>query len=101
MAQMQIKDSSGQPLDEVVIEMGATEVTDLLVSLSQLDDGTNDHAFYRAPDGSAIAIYTPDTDPTPLQKGTDWWIGPLILVAVLLVVVGAFTVARGLVNLLF
>lgn len=98
---MQIKDLAGKPLTEVVIEMEPAEVTNLLVGLSQLDDGTNDHAFLRSPDGSAIAIYTHDTDPTPLQRGTDWWIGPLILLAVVLVVVGAFTVAKGVVALLF
>jgi hypothetical protein len=31
----------------------------------------------------------------------DWWVGPIILLVVLFVAVGAFTIARGLVHSLF
>lgn len=82
------------------MRLNENEVTDLLIAASQLDGG-DDHALVQASDGRAIAIYRETDEPTPLDRSTDWWVGPLILIALLFLAVGAYTIARGMLGLLF
>lgn len=98
---MQIKDARGRTIDEVTVTLSDEELTQLLVATSELEDKTSDHALLRSPGGASLAVYREQDGPTPLQKGTDWWMGPIVLVAVLLLVVGAYTLARGAISLLF
>ncbi|MCA1840776.1 MAG: hypothetical protein ABR507_00840 [Actinomycetota bacterium] len=98
---MQIQDGAGRPLDEVTLKLDQEEVTQLLVGASQIDDGSSDHALIRDHAGTVLAVYIEDSEPGPLKKGTDWWLGPIILVGVIVLVVGLYTIARGLVGLLF
>jgi len=98
---MQIKDSGGRVLTEVTIVLSDQEVTDLLVAASQIDDKTSSHALLRDPDGFTLALYLNSDAPPPLVRGMDWWIGPIILFGLILLVSGAFTIARGLLRLLF
>lgn len=97
---MEITDDRGRSLTEVTLRLTEEEVTDLLVAASDLE-GETEHAMLRAEDGTTLAVYRATDEPTPLEKGSDWWLGPLVLVAVILVVVGAYTIGRGIVNLLF
>lgn len=97
---MHINDDRGRSLTEVTVRLTEEEVTDLLVAASDLEADGAEHAMLRSPDGTTLAVYRESDEPTPLQKGTDWWVGPLVLVAVILLVVGAYTIGRGLVNLL-
>lgn len=98
---MELRDSGGKVLGEVTLRLTETEVTELLVAASELEDGTTDHALLRSRDGVTLAVYRTDDAPSALQSGTDWWAGPLVLLAVVLLIVGAYTVARGLVVLIF
>lgn len=98
---MELRDSGGKALSEVTMRLNEKELTELLVAASELEDGSKDHALLRSPDGVALAVYRTDEAPSALQSGTDWWVGPLVLLAVILLVVGAYTVARGLVILVF
>lgn len=83
------------------MRLSEEEVTGLLVATSQMDGGGADHAIIRDPsDGSTLAIYLGEVE-NPLAKGTDWWFGPAVLLAVILILVGAYTIGRGLVTLLF
>jgi hypothetical protein len=96
-----IQDASGKTLQEVTLRLDAQEVTELMVAASELDDGSKDHALVRDPAGVTLAVYSADQDAGPIARQTDWWLGPLILVGVVLMVAGAFTLARGAIGLLF
>lgn len=98
---MDLTDDRGRTLNEVTIRLTDDEVTDLLVAASDLEGDAEAHAMLRDPDGTTLAVYHATDEATPLQRGTDWWVGPLVLLAVILVVVGAYTIGRGLVDLLF
>ncbi|MEX2586813.1 MAG: hypothetical protein WD602_02320 [Actinomycetota bacterium] len=98
---MELRDPGGKQLREVTVRLDGDEVTELLVAASELDDGTSDHALLRSRDGVALAVYRTDNGPSALQSGTDWWMGPLVLLALVLLVVGAYTIARGIVVLIF
>lgn len=73
----------------------------MLVGTSQIDDGTSSHAYLRDTSGNQIAVYVAGREAEPLRKGTDWWAGPAILAVVVLVLIGAVTIARALIDLLF
>lgn len=98
---MELRDGAGKILDEVTVRLGPDEVTELLVAASKLDDGFSDHALMRSRGGSTLALYSTEEAPTALQRGMDWWVGPLVLLAVLLLAVGAYTIARGIIVLIF
>lgn len=76
-------------------------MTELLVAASKLDGNEIDHALVRDLSGTTLAIYAGEEEGRLLERHVDWWTGPLILIAVLLLAVGAFTVARGLLSILF
>ena len=98
-----ITDDRGRALEEVTLRLNPQEVADLLVGASSIDDGAADHAVVRDPDsGRSVALYLAEEgEPTDLERQTDWWVGPIVLVVVLFVAVGAFTIARGLIHTLF
>lgn len=98
-----ISDDRGRSLEEVTLRLNPREVADLLVGASSIDDGAADHAVIRDPDtGRSVALYRFDEgEPTAIQRQMDWWVGPIILLVVLFVAVGGYTIARGLVIVLF
>jgi hypothetical protein len=98
---MELKDGRGRALDEVIVTLSDEEVTELLVATSQLDDTDADHALLRTAEGTTLAIYRTAGQEPELARGTDWWMGPVVLVAVLFLVVGAYTIARGVLGLIF
>lgn len=98
---MDIKDAQGRTLKEVVIRLSPEEMADLLVATSEVDDGTSDHLYLRDPQGFTLAIYREGEESKPLEHASDWWVGPILLIVILLLVIGAFAVARGVVGLLF
>lgn len=99
---MDILDAEGRRLEEVLIRLDATEIADFLVGASSIDDGGADHAVIRDLDGHSVALYLGEpTDPSPIERQSDWWVGPIILLLVVFVAAGAYTLARGLVHSLF
>ncbi|MDQ4149943.1 MAG: hypothetical protein M3164_08165 [Actinomycetota bacterium] len=98
---MEISDPRGRNLTEVTVHLTEDEITELLVAASELDDRTSDHALLRDRDGSTLAVYRRTDEKGPLERGTDWWVGLAVLLLVILVVVGAYTVARSILGLLF
>ena len=86
----------------MIVTLSEEEVTELLVATSKhrrhrqrprpAAYGRGNHAGdlprdrYRAPE---------------LARSTDWWMGPLVLVAIVFLVVGAYTIARGVLGLIF
>ena len=72
------------------------------LGLRGVDDGAADHAVVRDPDGRSVAFYLGEQgDATPLDRQSDWWVGPIVLVVVLFMAVGAYTIALGLIHSLF
>ncbi len=98
---MELKDGRGRALNEVIVNLSDEEVTELLVATSQLDDTDAGHALLRTPEGTTLAIYRTSDQAPELARGTDWWMGPVVLVAVVFLVVGAYTIARGVLALIF
>lgn len=98
---MQINDSRGRALGEVTVALEPEELTELLVSASQLEGGGVSHTVMRDQAGNAFAIYRDTGEPAPLERHFDWWLGPVMLAGFVLMAVGAYTVARGIVGLLF
>jgi hypothetical protein len=98
---MEIRDSNGKPLRDVTVHMTAGEVTELLVASAGLDDETTDHLMIRDPEGRSLAVYRETNESTPLERQTDWWVGVAILLVVMFVVVGVYTVARNLLGIIF
>lgn len=83
------------------MHLSEAEISDLLVAASEIEEGASGHAVLRDEGGNALALYRRSDDPGPLKRQTDWLIGPAILLALILMAVGAFTVARGLLRLFF
>lgn len=98
---MEINDSRGRMLDEVTVHLASNEVTQLLVAASQLDEDGEDHAILRDEAGNTMALYRDTGERAPLERHFDWWLGPLVLVAVILMAIGAFTIAKGIVGIFF
>lgn len=98
---MRIFDHRGKQIPEATIKLPKEEITELLIAASQIDDGTTDHKLLRDPSGNNLAIYLDTGEKTPIQRQTDWWVGPLILILVVILVIGVYTIARSLINFLF
>lgn len=98
---MHIQDSEGKELAEVTVRLDPQEMTDLLVAASEIEDGTRSHGMLRDRSGTTLAIYKDSGESGPLDRGTDWWVGLVVLIAALFLIVGAFTLARGVVDLIF
>lgn len=101
MRSMQIRDGQGRLLTEAVLQLSHQEISELLVAASEVDDGAVEHAMVRDSSGQTLAMYLDTGEPAPLSRHVDWLIGPAILLAVILMVVGAYTVARGFIRLIF
>jgi hypothetical protein len=99
---VEITDAEGHPLEEVTIRLSPEEVATLMVGASSLDDGNADHAVIGDDEGRSLALYLGEAgDATPLDRQSDWWVGPIILVVAVFVITGAYTLAEGLIHLLF
>ncbi|MGI8427553.1 MAG: hypothetical protein ACR2FO_09310 [Actinomycetota bacterium] len=98
---MEIKDSRDRVIDEITVRLTRKELTELFLAASDVEGGTADHVYLRDQHGSAMAIYLDAAGKKPLERASDWWVGPILLLALALLIIGAFTVARGFVSLLF
>lgn len=97
---MKIQDARGRTIPEVTLQLQDEEVTDLMVAASQLEEGSVSHAIVRDSSGNAVALYMRSEELEPLERQVDWWLGPVILLVVVLVGVGAYTIVRGIIGLL-
>lgn len=98
---MEILDARGRVLEEVTLRFTPEEVTELLVAASEIEEGSVDHALIRDRSGLTVGIYAQVDDDEPLERHMDWWVGPVLLLLVILLAAGAFTLARGALSLLF
>ena len=77
------------------------EIVDLLQGLADVVEGSREHLHFNQIGGPQLVVRrSAEGDPDPLQKSMDWWVGPLVLVGIVFVVVGAVTVFRWAIGLL-
>lgn len=99
---MEITDAQGHTIEQVTVRLTPEEVANLMVGASSLDDGNADHAVIGDDEGRSLALYLAASgDATPLERQSDWWVGPIILVVAVFVLAGAYYLANGLIHLLF
>ena len=98
---MKIEDRRGQPLDEATVSLEEDELVDLLQGLADVVDGKESHLHFSQLGGPQLVLRrVQETDPDPLRRQMDWWLGPLVLLAAVLIVIGAATVIRWAAGLL-
>ncbi len=97
---MKIEDRRGQPIDETTITVDDGELYDLLEGLADLAEGKRDHIHFAVAGSSELVVRRAGDETEPIERQMDWWVGPLILFAVLFMAVGVVTVIRWAVGLM-
>jgi hypothetical protein len=98
---MKIEDRRGDPLPETTISVDDAELVDLLEGIADVVEGKREHLHFAQPGGPQLVVRrTAESDPDPLARQMDWWMGPAILIGGLFLIVGAFTVLRWAVGLI-
>ena len=97
---MRIEDQRGEPVDEATVTVDEAELIDLLQGLADVIEDKRPHLHFAQSGGPQLVVRrSSEDDVDPLARQTDWWVGPLVLLGVLFVVVGAVTVIRWAVGL--
>lgn len=92
---MKIEDRQGESLVEATVTVDEHELIDLLQGLADVVEGKREHLHFSQLGGPQLVVRTTgEADDDPLGRQLDWWMGPLILVGVVFVVIGAVTVVR-------
>ena len=98
---MKIEDKSGESLTEATLTVDDDELIDLLQGLADVIEGERQHLHFKQLGGPQLVVRrTQEAESDPLGRQADWWMGPAVLVGVVLVVVGAITVIRWAASLL-
>ncbi|HWC14476.1 MAG TPA: hypothetical protein VG929_07765 [Actinomycetota bacterium] len=92
---MKIEDRRGDALPEATITVDEQELIDLLQGLADVVEGSREHLHFTQLGGPQLVVRRQiEGDDDPLGRQLDWWLGPLVLVGIVLLVVGAATVIR-------
>lgn len=92
---MKIEDKKGESLPEATVTLDDDELVDLLQGLADVIEGDRAHLHFNQLGGPQLVLRrTAEAESDPLGRQADWWMGPVILVGVVLVLVGAITVIR-------
>lgn len=92
---MRIEDRRGDSLPEATITVDEQELIDLLQGLADVVEGSREHLHFTQLGGPQLVVRRHiEGDDDPLGRQLDWWFGPLVLVGIVLLVVGAATVIR-------
>jgi hypothetical protein len=98
---MKIEDRRGEPLPETTVTVDDLELVDLLEGLADVVEGSREHLHFAQPGGPQLVVRrASESDPDPLARQMDWWMGPAVLFGGLFLVVGAWTVLRWAAGLL-
>ena len=90
---MKIEDKTGESLTEATITLDDDELVDLLQGIADVIEGERAHLHFNQLGGPQLVLRrTAEAESDPLGRQADWWMGPLVLVGVVLVIVGAITV---------
>jgi hypothetical protein len=92
---MKIENKKGDPLTEATVVVDDEELVDLLQGLADVIEGQREHLHFNQLGGPQLVIRrTAEAESDPLGRQTDWWMGPLVLVAAVFIIIGAVTVVR-------
>ncbi len=98
---MKIEDRRGESLAEATVTVDDEELIDLLQGLADVIEGKREHLHFSQLGGPQLVVRrTAEAEDDPLGRQLDWWMGPLILVGIVFVVIGAATVIRWAAGLL-
>jgi hypothetical protein len=98
---MKIEDRQGESLAEATVTVDDEELIDLLQGLADVVEGKREHLHFSQLGGPQLVVRrTAEAEDDPLGRQLDWWMGPLILVGIVFVVIGAATVIRWAAGLL-
>jgi len=98
---MKIEDRRGESLSEATVTVDDEELIDLLQGLADVVEGTREHLHFNQVGGPQLVVRRDaEGDADPIGRQLDWWVGPLILVGILFVIIGAVTFVRWAINLL-
>jgi hypothetical protein len=98
---VKIEDRRGESLSEATVTVDDEELVDLLQGLADVIEGERTHLHFRHPGGPQLVVRrAAEADADPLGRQMDWWVGPLVLAAAILIVVGAANVVSWAARLL-
>ncbi|MGH2730614.1 MAG: hypothetical protein ACRDJI_08385, partial [Actinomycetota bacterium] len=101
IVRVRIEDRNGEVLKEATVTVDDAELIDLLQGLADVVEGSREHLHFSQLGGSQLVVRRArEDDPDPLGRQMDWWLGPLVLLAILFVIVGGVTVVRWAAGLL-
>ncbi len=97
---MKIEDKRGDPVGEATVVLDDDELVDLLQGLADVIEGEREHLHFSQIGGPQLVVRrTSEAESDPLGRQTDWWMGPLVLVGIVFIVIGAVTVIRWALSL--
>ena len=97
---MRIEDRHGESLTEATVTVDDQELMDLLEGLADVVEGSREHLHFNQLGGPQLVVSRAhEGDDDPLGRQLDWWLGPLVFVAALLIVVGLATMIRWIAGL--
>ena len=92
---MKIEDQRGESLTEATVTVDDAELMDLLQGLADVVEGSREHLHFNQIGGPQLVVRrAAEGEDDPLKRQLDWWLGPLILIAVIVLVVGVATVIK-------
>jgi hypothetical protein len=101
VSDLRIEDRNGRSLTEATVSVSDEELVDLLQGLADIIEGERPHLHFSQLGGPQIVIRREaEADDDPLGRQLDWWVGPAVLAAAVLIVIGAVSVVRWAAGLL-
>jgi hypothetical protein len=98
---MKIEDHRGETLREATVVVDDNELIDLLQGLADVLEGSREHLHFAQLGGPQLVVRrVNEAEADPLRRQMDWWWGPLVLTAAVLIVVGAINLVGWAVGLL-
>jgi hypothetical protein len=86
---VRIEDRRGEPVQETTVTVDDAELMDLLQGLADLVEGKRDHLHLAQAGGPQLVVRRGAVDDAePIERQTDWWLGPALLFAALFMVIG-------------
>jgi hypothetical protein len=86
---VRIEDRRGEPMQETTVTVDDAELMDLLQGLADLVEGKRNHLHLAQAGGPQLVVRRGAVDDAePIERQMDWWVGPLVIFAVLFMVIG-------------
>ena len=94
---MRIQDRRGEAVPEATVTVDEVELIDLLNGLADLVEGKKELVHLTESEfGGTHLVFKRGSgeDIEPLERQMDWWVGPLVLFAVLFLLIGIVSFVR-------